>query len=101
MIGKAKRSRLVVQSTSLEHPYQRSSHRCSEGRGGKIFFFVKSIHHVVGIPLPFLPFFRQKLVANALFPSFVVIETKGFCYKYILIHVNECKIAKAMPNITN
>ena len=31
---------------SLEHPYQHSSLRCSEGRGGKI---VKSIHHVVGI----------------------------------------------------
>ena len=29
-------SRLVVQSTSLEHPYQRSSLRCSEGRGGII-----------------------------------------------------------------
>ena len=36
---------------SLEHPYQRSSLRCSEGRGGMIFFkiFCKSTHNVVGI----------------------------------------------------
>ena len=33
----------MVQSTSLEHPYQRSSLRCSEGRGGIIvaIFFLK------------------------------------------------------------
>ena len=35
----------MVQSTSLEHPYQRSSLRCSEGRGGIIVaIFFKQLH---------------------------------------------------------
>ena len=54
VIGQAKRYRLVVQSTSLEYPYQCSSSslRCFEGRGGKFvynqytmlltFFFIKN-----------------------------------------------------------
>ena len=42
-IGKANCSRLVVvEPTSLERPYQRSSLRCSEGRGGMFFFFFQN-----------------------------------------------------------
>ena len=69
LLGKAKRSRLVVQSTSLEHPYQRSSLRCSEGRGGTIF---KSIHHVVGTSL---------LPTKALFPSCNDLNTIFFSHQ--------------------
>ena len=69
MTGKANCSRLVVvEPTSLERPYQRSSLRCSEGRGGMFFsnfFFIINVLNDShkGLPRPpfiFSPYIHAK-----------------------------------------